>query len=69
MTSVKIPYIQTPDLGARSSRNNCEVFGMKYVSQDVTARQTWERPALHRMDAADAEANAGKLNDGMPIKS
>jgi hypothetical protein len=43
---------------------------MKNESQNVTARQAWGRPALYRMDAADAQTMVSDtLNDGMNNKS
>jgi hypothetical protein len=39
-------------------------------SRKIATRQTWERPLLHRLDAADAQSTvAGALNDGMVAKS
>ena len=38
-------------------------------SAKVTSRRQWERPILHRMDAADAQAIMAKANDGLPNTS
>ena len=44
---------------------------MKNDLQNVTARQAWKRPALYRMDAADAQTTNTNVNanDGMASKS
>lgn len=40
------------------------------VTQSSNGRQSWERPVLHRLDAADAQmTTAGALNDGAANKS
>jgi hypothetical protein len=38
-------------------------------SAKVSSRRKWERPVLHRLDAADAQAVMAALNDGMPNTS
>lgn len=45
------------------------IMAMKNESPKVQ-RKTWERPALYRMDAADAETAVNSMtNDGMPNMS
>ena len=40
------------------------------VIQGSKGRQSWERPVLHRLDAADAQmTTVGLLNDGAANKS
>jgi len=44
--------------------------GMMNDSSSKRVRQAWERPALYKLDAADAQkTTAGKLNDSVANKS
>jgi hypothetical protein len=50
--------------GSLLDQNNnwCGIIGMKNEARKVIARKAWERPALYRMDAADASSHNSMLD-------